>query len=131
MQVSYPTYIRLNRMREKAIRLHKIIQALSVSLPPEERGPGSDFQRLLALYTTLKPLLPKGEEDEVGVTSGDLIIRDGGEEKRAVYNEKEKRFTVPFQGMSVTLPQYLRLKSLQDKAMKLDTVMQNMLVRYS
>lgn len=124
MQVSYPTYIRLNRMREKAIKLQKILKALSISLPPEERGPGSDFQRLLALYTTLKPLLPKdGEEYN---RTGELIIKDGVEEKRAVYNEKEKRFTVPFQGMSVTLPQYMRLKSLQDKAVRLDMVMQKM-----
>jgi hypothetical protein len=64
------------------------------------------YHRLMTLQASLLPLLPQEMRDQY-----DLNI-----------NKKRSPIMVDFMGVRVTYTQYLRLKSLQEKAIKLDKV---------
>jgi hypothetical protein len=67
------------------------------------------YQRLMQLHSSLMPLLPEPmrEAHEVGRLN------------------KRSPFSVDFLGLRVSYPQYLRLKQLQDKVIKLDQVLEH------
>lgn len=64
------------------------------------------YQRLMQLHASLMPLLPEQMRE-----SHELVTPT-----------KRSPFSVDFLGLQVSYPQYLRLKMLQDKVIKLDQV---------
>ena len=57
-KVSYPTYVRLTRLQEKVIKLEKMIVLLHHRYTMDQLEHLPQYQRLMSLYNSLKPLLP-------------------------------------------------------------------------
>ena len=106
-QVSYPQYLRLVKLQEKVIKLNQMIDALHARYTQEQLASLSQYQRLMQLHASLMPLLPEQ-------------LREAHEVERV---SKRSPFSVDFLGLRVSYPQYLRLKQLQDKVIKLDQVL--------
>lgn len=114
MQVSYPQYLRLVKLQEKVIKLNQMIEALHSRYSAEQLNSLPQYQRLMQLHASLMPLLPEQlrEANQVNSVS------------------KRSPFSVDFLGLRVSYPQYLRLRLLQEKVIKLDQVMRQMLSIY-
>ena len=129
VQVSYPQYLRLVRLQEKVIKLGQIIAAIRKYRTPEELEKSPQYKRLVALHTSLEPLLPRKrpegihEAREPGMVSAD-------ESLELSLRGKRSPFSMDFKGMRVSYPQYLRLRALQEKVIKLDQLMWKMLRMY-
>ena len=101
-----------------------MIQKLNSKYPVELLKELPQYQRLMALYNSLVPLLPEGSIDELRPQDFDEF---GTNENDADAFEKRSSMSVDFMGMQVSYPQYLRLVALQAKVVKLDQLMRRML----
>ena len=123
-QVSYPTYVRLTRLQDKVLRLKRMIQMLHMKYTEEQLENLPQYQKLMKLYTSLKPLLPTLEGDrkyeldfidENEVLPFEDLPTEGGLGGDEEDEEKRSPFMMDFMGMTVTYPQYNRLIRLQSK----------------
>ena len=79
-----------------------MIQLLHLRYSDEELVHLTQYQKLMALYNSLRPLLPQNDDDN---PVGDAAAAEG----------VEKRYDLDFMGMKVSYPQYIRLMNLQQK----------------
>lgn len=97
VRVSYPQYLRLVRLRDKVIRLGRMINALRSRYSEDALARLPQFHRLVALHTSLMPLLPPGYDvdlDNFEVVQEDPIERmeeDDDEEPAAMEPEYDNR----------------------------------------
>ena len=83
-----------------------MIEALHGRYTQEQLHSLPQYQRLMQLHASLMPLLPQPMREAHDVTR----------------LNKRAPFSVDFLGLRVSYPQYLRLRLLQDKVIKLDQV---------
>ena len=86
--------------------MNQMIDALHSRYTQEQLASLPQYERLMQLHSSLMPLLPEQ-------------MREAHEAGRLT---KRSPFSVDFLGLRVSYPQYLRLKQLQDKVIKLDQV---------
>ena len=86
--------------------MNQMIDALHARYTQEQLASLPQYERLMQLHASLMPLLPEQ-------------MREAHEAGRLT---KRSPFSVDFLGLRVSYPQYLRLKQLQDKVIKLDQV---------
>lgn len=91
MQVSYPTWIRLNRMQQKVIRLKKMLEALHRKYPLRELIQLKQYKTLMDLFESLKPLLPEGQKELVNVPHPQSYIRKMLQKQSRGKGQKSKR----------------------------------------
>ena len=58
MRVTYPQYLRLMALQQKVIQLERLIRALQARYSLRELEQLHQYARLIALYQSLRPLLP-------------------------------------------------------------------------
>lgn len=109
MQVSYPQYLRLVALQRKVIKLDQILKRMKTMRPIEELEEMPQWKKLVTLHESLSKLLPP-EYMETPDIQVQPIKRQGME----------------FNGVRVSLPQYYKLKALQEKVLKLDKVMRKL-----
>lgn len=110
MRVSYPQYLRLVALQEKAQELDNFIKTLQDNTSKEVLESKPQWNTLMSLRNSLKGLL---------ASEGSLSDDGQGLSKRS-------QMSMDFMGMRVSYPQYLRLKALQDKVVELDKIIRRL-----
>jgi len=88
------------------VKYIQMIYALHGRYSQEQLNTLPQYQRLMQLHASLMPLLPQQMRE-----SHEIVTAN-----------KRSPFSVEFLGIHVSYPQYLRLKILQEKVIKLDQV---------
>ena len=86
LQVSYPQYIRLMKLQEKALKLDTIMRKLAEGRNPAQLSENAKWNELLALRQSLQKLLP-ADHPEFELTS----------------NQSKRGATMDFNGIQVQL----------------------------
>ena len=119
--------MRLMALQAKVMKLKAMIEKLNSKYPPELLKDVPQYQRLMALYNSLAPLLPESSMDNLRPQHIDELLDQDNQADESENPAKRSSMSVDFMGMQVSYPQYLRLVALQAKVVKLDQLMRRML----
>ena len=119
--------MRLLALQTKVLKLKTMIEKLNSKYSPELLKDLPQYQRLIALYNSLAPLLPEASMVNLQPQHIDELLAQDSKDDASENRDRRSSMSVDFMGMQVSYPQYLRLVALQEKVVKLDKLMRRML----